>query len=218
MRFRQLKNSVMLALAAATLMISAQSATGCSVTAPTNTAEVPNQQIQKNDTLTALRFERYENGKSEVYFIERTKYSTAFYIRNYGSNEGLNTSVEAEDILPFDMAARKLQLGKYPKVALDDENKSRDRWMVELKFSNGKKISTVQYFDKAADIKRDRKVCETLAQLFKDVKLVDENGAMRYEHTITTYKADGKPLRSIRYTAEGVVCGGTDYDHPGMTF
>ncbi len=76
----------MLALAAATLMISAQSATGCSVTAPTNTAEVPNQQIQKNDTLTALRFERYENGKSEVYFIERTKYSTAFYIRNYGSN------------------------------------------------------------------------------------------------------------------------------------
>ncbi len=182
----------------------------------TNTPQVANPTVEPTDTVASLRYEYYQGGKSEVHYYSHSNTSSHLYTRAYGSGTGWDYTVDATPVAPLTQLAQELGLDKYPFTSLDDENTHRDRWIVEVKYTNGKHVSIIAYLndcDEAvtADVRAQAQAA------FKAIPIKDENGEMMGEYSCTKYYK-GKKTEVIYYTQEGQVKGGYDYDNPDATY
>jgi len=173
-----------------------------------------NPAIEKNDTVKAFRFELFQSGESAVYaYSGRPEYNYgSYYKRDMGSNEGWNYTIDLEPMNALTKLAVDLKLSKYPYTELNDEDKSRDRWNIEVTFTNGKHVSIVNYITEANKDK-DAKICDKATRVFKAIAITDKDGKMMGEFSKTTYSG-GKPVKRIDYTSDGIVHGGRDYTIP----
>lgn len=167
------------------------------------------------DTIASFRYELYKDGQSEVYFYNHTASvnSSTFYTRNMGSNTGWSYTVDAKPVKPLSQLAKELKLDGYPFTALDDEDTSRDRWIIEVKYTGGKTVSIVSYLSEATAA-NDAAVQQKCEKAFKDIKFKDANGKMMGEYTKTLYDVRGKRIKEIYYTNDGIVRGGRDFNEP----
>ncbi len=177
----------------------------------------PNPQIDKNDVLKSIRYERYykdgsfRNGK--VYYLSRSDYNdgTYFYFRKQGSlNATSYSSIDANGALAeLQKAVLDLNLTKYPYTSADNEKKNKRRWIVIATYRSGKEVSMVVYDDKKSNAEF-KKIDDTLTGIFENQLKSIPYGASSYVKY--TYKPSGKLQREMRHDNEGRVCGGWDAD------
>lgn len=167
------------------------------------------------DMIASFRYELYKGGESEVYYYTNNAglKSSQFYTRDMGSKTGWTYTVNDKPVKPLSLLAQELQLGKYPMTDLDDEDTSRERWIIEVKYENGKTVSIVSYLSNETAT-NDATVQQKCEKAFKDIKYTDENGKMMGEYTKTLYDAKGKRIKEIYYTNDGIVHGGRDFNEP----
>ncbi|MCQ2288300.1 MAG: hypothetical protein MJZ74_04315 [Muribaculaceae bacterium] len=209
---RQLISSL-IALAVVTL---SSSASACTSSQEVPQAETPatNPSIAKTDTVQSFRFELFKGGESAVYYYtadQQHNYGN-FYTRDMGSSSGWNYTVTTEYMEAFSKLARDLKLNKYPYTELNDEDTSRDRWNIEVTFTNGKHVSIVNYLTEANKAK-DEKISDKAVAAFKAIAIKDKDGNMLGEYTETRY-IGGKRTKEIYYTRDGIVRGGQDFSLP----
>ena len=192
-------------------------ASGCSSPAK----EVPPiQPIEAGDTVVSFRYELYEGKLSEVYFYshhedEYSSFSTV-YLRDMGENEGIQYTTTSEPVATFTSLAIKLGLDKYPFTRLSDEKRNQDRWLIEVVYRSGKKISIVHYPSKAT-AEEEAAVRARCEEAFKAVPLRDAEGNLLGEYSVTFYR-DGKATKVVNHAANGMVLNGHDYENPDITF
>lgn len=167
------------------------------------------------DMIASFRYELYKGDESEVYYYTNNAglKSSQFYTRDMGSSTGWTYTVNDKPVKPLSQLAHELQLGKYPMTDLDDEDTSRERWIIEVKYENGKTVSIVSYLSNETAT-NDVTVQQKCEKAFKDIKYMDENGKMMGEYTKTLYDAKGKRIKEIYYTNDGIVHGGRDFNEP----
>lgn len=203
----------LLAALAATTTLSAAACQPVSE-APAVETNVTNPVAEKSDTIESFRFELYQGGQSAVYYYSTNlKYNNAsLYSRDLGSSTGWNYTVATDYINAFSKLARDLKLHNYPYTELNDEDKNRDRWLIEVEYTNGKHASIVNYLTEANKDKDD-KICKKAVDAFKAVTIKDKDGKMLGEYSKTEY-LDGKRVKEVFYTPDGIVRGGEDYTLP----
>ncbi len=166
--------------------------------------------------LTSFRYERCQGGDCEVYYMTSNpeyNFETA-YRRTMGSYAGWSY------VIPYDGFAEKIagmvaagRFSSYPQTSPDREDKNRDRWLVEVEYDSGDRIQVVEYIDDSslAEAESVRALVTELldARMERIGKDIRPN-----EYSKTTYGADGKPLRRIDYTGDGIVRGGEDFTSP----
>ena len=164
--------------------------------------------------IASFRYELYKGGESEVYYYTNNAglKSSQFYTRDMGSSIGWTYTVNDNPIKPLSLLAQELQLGKYPMTKLDDEDTARDRWIIEVKYVNGNTVSIVSYLsNETATV--DAMVQQKCEAAFKAIAIEDKDGKKLGEFTKTIY-ADGKRVKEVYYTADGIVRGGQDFNRP----
>lgn len=191
------------------------------------------QPFAYNDIITSFRYELYDVEankpvRSEVYILTNTKskfdndYYTGLYYRRYGTyteNYGYNYS--EPDIKPaldsLKVAIAELRLYDFARSSVDNEDRSRSRWLVEIEFLSEKIIEIVEYTDQ--DEKADAGfICQTLRNIFESqISRTEATRAYRMLER-TEYKPDGTWQRMKRYDNEGRVCGGEDVDRPDVDY
>ncbi len=191
-----------------------------SVDKPDDTLAIPLEGI--GDTLIKFSFESYTLPKwsnSEVYRISRSESGSYVYICKKGNLFAKSMGYfDGEFIYPdFDKLIADLRLNSYGYTPFEDEDKLRDRWMIEIKYKDGHSISIVKYLDSEVQ-DSDNAVMEGVRKLF--AKLLDEmkKRDIRCQSSRHTYDANGKLTQRIDYTADGIVHGGWDADNPLATF
>lgn len=163
--------------------------------------------------LTSFRYELYLDGKCAVYYLtfnSEYKFETA-YRRRYGEYEGWNY------MLPYDdFASEVAEMVKdarfrfYPQTQLDKEDKSRDRWLAEVEYSSGEKVQIVNNID--VGNKEEAEALRAKVTAFLDARFGRIGEDIRpTEYSRTTYSPDGRRLKRIDYTGDGIVHGGQDY-------
>lgn len=170
--------------------------------------------VTVGDTIESLRYELYKDGVSEVYYYTHNNKlnNSMFYTRDMGDNTGWTYTVTPEPVMPLSLLAAELNLSQYPDYNLDNEDTSRDRWIVIVKYVNGKEKTICVYTD-ATTAEGDKVVREKAEAAFKAIKFKDKDGKMMGEYTKSTY-ANGKLVKEINYTQDGIVHGGRDYTKP----
>ncbi len=200
-------------------------ALACSNNAPlpgdrTKPARVAKKQVKQaaqvtvSDTIAAMRYELYVDGVSEVFFYhnDASIKNSGFYIRNMGDNTGWNYTVNDEPVVPLSQLAADLNLSQYPDYDLDNEDTTRNRWIIIVEYLNGAKKTICVYTD-ASTAEGDKVVREKAEAVFKAIKFTDKDGKMMGEYTKSIY-AGGKLVKEINYTQDGIVHGGRDYTQP----
>ena len=189
------------------------------------------QPAPAGDTITNFRFERYDIVKGEpvrsaVYTAHQYKISEkwyqSMYFRRYGTcteNNGWNYSgVDLSQTLPeLEAAINSLQLTHYKRSFLEQENKKRSRWVVQVVYQSGAKIEIIEYLPKG-ESSGDNGVCKALEPIFDRLIKYTLDNHRHGEYTQTSYKPDGKWKRRIRHDRDGRVCGGEDADTKGLKF
>ena len=167
-----------------------------------------------SEPIKSFRYELYQDGVSEVYFYSyNSQFSYGmFYTRNMGSNTGWNYTVDSVPVAPLSKLAADLKVNDYPDGDLDNEDTSRDRWIIQVSYASGKEKSIVTYTDNTT-ASNDKTVREKAEAVFKAIKFKDKNGKMMGEFTKMTYSG-GKLIQEINYTQDGIVRGGRDYKQP----
>lgn len=176
------------------------------------------------DRVVAFSYERHDNpavwSQSCVYRLSCTEAGQApsFYYRHRGTTMGWYFSrVEGADTLlrELEAAARAHGLDKMSQTPLSEEDRGRARWMVEITYSSGKKISVVEYLPQ-----NDKTVFRKTAEgMFDSLILKIERGECEHgEYTETTYNAHGHKSREIHHLPDGTVHSGRDYDTPDVDF
>ena len=182
-----------------------------------------NPSIEATDTLTDLRYEYYrlDSGRAtEVLSIShgQTPEDTYLYSRVLGSREGWGyTNLDARAALDtLAQVVRQFDLPGRRFVALNDEDETRSRWMVEAKYASGKVVSVVEYFTPNDDIEAALRtqVEGVFANLLNRLLSEPLNG----EYSCSTYDANGRLTQRIDYLPDGTVRGGYDPDDPNATF
>ena len=115
------------------------------------------------------------------------------------------------------MAIAELRLYDFARSSVDNEDRSRSRWLVEIEFLSEKIIEIVEYTDQ--DEKADAGfICQTLRNIFENQ--ISRTEATRGYRMLerTEYKPDGIWQRMKRYDNEGRVCGGEDVDRPDVDY
>lgn len=178
-----------------------------------STKNIKNKTIT-NDVIKSFRYELYKDDMSEVYYYSNNSAlkSSQFYKRDMGSNTGWTYTVNNQPVKALSQLAAELKLDTYPMTELDDEDTSRDRWIIEVNYENGKHLSIITYLSTQTK-NNDASVQQKCENVFKNIKFQDENGNMMGEFTKTIY-ADGKRIKEIYYTQDGIVHGGRDFTEP----
>ena len=183
----------------------------------------PEEFIQgTGDTLIALRFESWIGGNfynSDVYDFSHGEHGSHLYFRQSGSFSGSGRGLfDGAFILPdFEVLVKELDLASYPFTAFSDENKKKDRWMIQVKYKDTHRLSIVKYLN-SEDQAKDQEVMDKTRSVFK--KLLDEmeKRQIRCERSKYTYDSKGNVTRRIDYTADGIVRGGWDANNPLASF
>lgn len=172
--------------------------------------------------LTSFRFELYQSGQSEVYYTSNNSLYTrslgSFLAMSYDELEGID-HVQQQ----LEQAAEELDLTSYQQTPLDHEDRTRDHWIVEAKYSDGHHVQIVKYLD-PKDTEADQNVISTLEQIFQSIEIAEPDAIEpRGLRIIGNYHRinvdnDGRTRRRIDYTSEGLVLGGWDRDNPNACF
>lgn len=167
--------------------------------------------IKTPEDLTDFRFELYTKGQKEVLTLNHTELFTGIYFRWLGDWDGWNYyCADSSKLVNLGQIINSYSLPLMPQTPIDDEDVKRDRWLVEGVYKDGSKIQVVEYIEEP-----DFNFRRAVENIFKEeTDRISKLGPAQGEHVRTTYKANGKPSQRIRYSGEGVVCGGYDYDHP----
>lgn len=162
--------------------------------------------------LTGFRYEFYRDGKSAVYTIRQSVYSTSCYYRAFGQSRGTSWgSIDARCWDDFNVDSEKWPFPEMEPVRLVNEDKGRNRLVSVLDYEFGQ-VQIIKYGV-------DEELFNSVTDFFKGlVKRIHDENLNRGEYTVSTYDAEGKVRRSIRYDVEGRVCGGYDADQPHATF
>ena len=166
--------------------------------------------------LTDFRFELYSEGRQEVLSLNKTEFFTGIYFRWFGDLEGWNFNCADSSVLvQLGNIINSYSLNIYPQTPVGKEDAGRDRWLVEGKYRDGSKIEVVKYIDSPESDLRN-----AIENIFrKETERISNLGPGQLgEHVKTSYTPDGKPRQQIRYTTDGTVCGGYDYNDPLKEF
>jgi|GEM_PF-1302152 hypothetical protein len=172
---------------------------------------------QIDSEMTSFRYERYNYGKSEVFYISKNENFTSLYFRKWGEFHGYdytcgnpNTLIALKDVVNSE------KLAGFPQTPLNKENTKRSRWLLEAHFADGSKIEIVDYIPEEALLDYDASIMGLVENIFEEaIKAVEaKSPEEKGEYSITTYDAKGKAVQKINYSGEGVVLNGIDYDNP----
>ena len=172
---------------------------------------------ENTSALKTFRYEFHCFGSSSVNVLTDTPY---IYYRDHGSNEGVAYCFDIPEFL--EMAGKLVadnHLRSHEQTPLDKEDTSRDRWMVEATFDDGSKVEVVKYIEDERCTDIDNAVRRDVYEIFDGIKRrITELGEKVGTHSVTTYDADGRKLRTINYAGNGMVENGIDYNDPYKTF
>lgn len=172
--------------------------------------------------LTSFRFELYQGEQSEVYYTS----GNSLYMRNMGSFLAMSyDNLEGIEHIQqqLEQAADDLNLASYQQTPLDHEDRTRDRWIVEAKYSDGRHVQIVKYLD-PEDTEADQNVISNLEPIFQAIEIANpdaiETKGLRIvgDYHRINIDGNGQTLRRIDYTSEGLVRGGWDSDNPNACF
>ena len=177
--------------------------------------------------LTAFRFELHTDKGSEVYWFKKEAEHNAVYFREMGSWDAETFYCGDPKVLEqLSKEMRYAHACSYCGEKLSEEDKSRPRWIAILEFEDGQLFELMDYLDRDGGYDHrpptntERQIRYSAEEIFSaEYKRIqslpaDELG----EHTRTTYHGDGTPSRIIRYSGDGTVLGGHDYDDPLIDF
>lgn len=168
--------------------------------------------------MDSFRYELYLGGKTTVYYVHKTAEGTSLYYREAGSSEGWRfSSIDNDALGELAKLWKKQKLADRENVSLSEEDKSRDRWIIEAGFGADSKHSIIQYIDSQAS-DDDEKIMADVSSCIRS--LIDSQLASgrKCRTSKCVYSSDGKFLRRIDYDSEGKVCGGYDALDPFATF
>ena len=168
--------------------------------------------------MDSFRLEVYRDGKSAVYYLHKKESATTLYYRDEGESDGWYLSkVSANSIDGIARIYRKYKLASFPDTSFDEEDRARDRWMVEATFADGEKKDIIVY--------NDGKPGEDVLRLEEEIVscihgLLDQmsKDGWQCDRSKSTYGPDGKLMKRIDYAADGTVRGGSDALDPFATF
>lgn len=162
--------------------------------------------------LIGFRYEFYKDKQSAVYTMNQSKYSTSCYHRALDSSTGgFWSSIGGQCMDDLRAEFEKWPFKEMESTRLITERKDRNRMVSVLEYEFGE-TQIIQYGV-------DEDLFNTVTAFFDAlVKRIFEEHLNTGEYTSTTYGADGKVLRSIRYDSDGRVCGGYDSSKPNATF
>lgn len=181
----------------------------------------------KDIELVSFRYELQSKEGSEVFWFKKDEYHKAVYFRTMGSFDGWNYYCGDEKVLERladDM--RWIHACSYCGEDLAKEDKSRPRWVAILEYADGSKFELMDYLDRDGGYNHrpptntERQIRYSAEEVFnKEIERIRALPPEQVgEHSRTTYKADGKPSRTINYDGEGRVLNGHDYDDPMLDF
>lgn len=171
--------------------------------------------------LTSFRYERYDYGKSKVYYVSKNENFTSFYYRGWGTNKGYTYYCGNPNIL-YSFKSNVIdsyRLAGFPQTPLSKENTKRSRWIVKAEFADGTVLEIIDYIPDTP-YEYDR-----LIEGMVDAIIEEGMNAIRAkspaeigEYSVTTYDANGKPSVQINYDGEGRVLNGRDFNDPLKTY
>lgn len=168
--------------------------------------------------IESFRLEVYRDGKSAVYYTHKTPYGTSLYYRDAGERDGWFLSKVYDSIIDdVTKIYKKHKLASYPTTSFDEEDKHRSRWMVEVTYNEKQKKDIIVYYEGAPteeELKIENEVVTCVHNLLDKM----EKDGWKCEHSRNTYGPDGKLLKRVDYTADGIVHGGYDARDPLATF
>lgn len=174
------------------------------------------------DALMSFRYERVDvTGKESttaVYQVSSNNFGGYLYYRNLGSNTGWSYVVkgEKEPLRKLAQCAAKHHIAQEPFTPLDNEDKSRTRWMVRMVTTQGDTISVVHYPEAGrtdADNQLDADILAIIKPYIAEATKEGNHG----EYSRYVY-SNGVLSRRIDYTRDNIVHGGWDANKPYATF
>ncbi len=183
---------------------------------------------EPDTALVSFRYELHSKDEgTEVFWFKKDAFHNAVYFRLPGTLEGWNYYCGDEKVLEkLDKEMRYIHACSYCGEDLSREDESRPRWVAILEYADGSKFELMDYLDRDGGYNHrpptttERVIRYAAENYFKEE--IERIGNLPPEklgeHSRTTYKANGKPGRTINYAGDGTVLNGHDYDDPMADF
>lgn len=168
----------------------------------------------KDKKIASFRYERYDHGKSVVYYASRSTHASSFYYRLFGENVGWTYEIDTLLLGKLEAQLPQFLNGKFKQLPFDKEDKKRDRWQVEIKFATGEVFSTVQYETVSSSASASSISAKMDDVFLAEVHRLAAEEVHKGDFTKSVYNADGTLDHEIYYTPDGVVHGGYDPEDP----
>lgn len=158
--------------------------------------------------LAEFRYERYEGGKCVVYNASAKR----CYYRLFGSLTGYDYAVDGTILKKLAPLSSEVQSSGIEPTPLEQEDKCRDRWIIELKGTDGKVFSIIGY-DLGGKLAKD--IAEKVDKIFlEQVSIINNEEEHLGEYSESKYNAKGELRERIDYLPDGTVMGGYDPEDP----